>query len=115
MTAVLATELKQNFKVYAGLAASGEVVKIKRPKKEDDLILMSEREYNQYKRVLMYFALANGYKDVDELVEMNLRNNEEETLGNDEEFMSLFGCLKDEPLEIPEDKPAKVDEWKEWF
>ena len=44
-----------------------------------------------------------------------LRNNEEETLGNDEEFMSLFGCLKDEPLEIPEDKPAKVDEWKEWF
>lgn len=95
MTAVLATELKQNFKVYAGMAASGEVVKIKRPHKEGDLIMISEREYNQYKRVLAYFARVNGYKDVEEL-------------------MSLFGCLKEEPLEIPEDIPAKVDEWKEW-
>ena len=96
------------------MAASGEVVKIKRPHKEGDLIMISEREYNQYKRVLAYFARVNGYKDVEELVEMNLRKNEEETLGNDEEFMSLFGCLKEEPLEIPEDIPAKVDEWKEW-
>ena len=41
--------------------------------------------------------------------------DEDETLGNDEEFMSLFGCLKDELLEVPKDVPAKVDEWKEWF
>lgn len=101
MTTVLATDLKKNFKVYAGKAAAGDVVKIKRPKKEDDLILLSEHEYNQYRRVLMYLAMLKGYKDVDELINSDLDESQEKAY-YDEEFLSLFGCLKDEDFEAPE-------------
>jgi len=108
MTSVLATELKQNFKVYAGKAASGEVVKILRPKKEDDLILMSEHEFNLYRRILMYYAKLNKYGSVEELLESDLDKQNEKSF-YDEEFLSLFGCLKDEEFEVPEDLSWDLD------
>lgn len=54
MTAIPAIELKNNFKEYAGLAASGEIISIKRPKDEPDLILLSQKEYEQILRLSEY-------------------------------------------------------------
>ena len=56
MTAVAVTELKNNFKLYAGKASEGEIVLVKRPKDEPDIIMMSENEYESMKRIMVYYS-----------------------------------------------------------
>lgn len=98
MVQVAATELKSNFKVYAGQAAKGEVVVIKRPKKEKNLIMIDEDCYIKSRRLLEYFARLSGYKDAEEMIE------KEEMITQvkySNEFMSLFGSLNEDDLIRP--------------
>lgn len=56
MTAVAATELKNNFKVYAGKVSQGEKILVKRPKDEPNIIMMSENEYESMRRAMIYYT-----------------------------------------------------------
>ena len=50
MTATLATDFKSNLKHYIDLAVNGEQVIITRAK-SDNVVLVSEREYSELKRM----------------------------------------------------------------
>ena len=50
MTATLATDFKTNLKHYIDLVTGGEQVIIARPKNEN-VVLVSEREYSELKRI----------------------------------------------------------------
>ena len=50
MTATLATDFKINLKHYIDLATSGEQVIITRPKNQN-VVLVSEKEYSELKRI----------------------------------------------------------------
>lgn len=56
MTAVAATELKKQFKVYAGKVSQGETILVKRPKDEPNIIMISEQEYDAMKRAVSYYS-----------------------------------------------------------
>ena len=56
MTAVAVTELKNNFKIYAGKVSQGETVLVKRPKDEPNIIMMSENEYESMRRAMLYYT-----------------------------------------------------------
>jgi len=84
MTAVAATELKTNFKVYAGKVSKGETVLVKRPKDEPNIIMMSENEYESLKRAMIYYEKMMG----------GIVAKEE-----DEEKITLYKRLKHKTLE----------------
>ncbi|MDO4961379.1 MAG: hypothetical protein Q4E57_05955 [Eubacteriales bacterium] len=99
MTGVAATELKKNFKVYAGMASSGEPVLIKRPGKQENLILINEAEYRQTLRVLEYLLRLKGYESYDQFKEtgpdiVNTKYNRE--------FLEIFGSVSEAALVRPD-------------
>ena len=106
MITVAATELKANFKKYAGLASRGNVVFIKRPHKENNLVLVDESQYKQRERILTYFAKLNGYENIDEMCK-----NENDIIGTEYsiDFMNLFGSIEESDLERPEQGDFNMD------
>lgn len=98
MITVAATELKANFKKYANIASKGRPILVKRPQKENNLILIDENQYKQCERLLKYFARLQGYLDIASLCE-----NEEKIIESKYsiEFMNLFGSVDETSLMRP--------------
>ncbi|MCQ2521105.1 MAG: hypothetical protein MJ105_01885 [Lachnospiraceae bacterium] len=91
-----ATELKTNFKRYAGIASSGDAVLIKRPKKESNLILINESSYNQWQRIMAYLMKLQGFTSLEEV----LKQEETKTYYS-EDFINAFGSLDEDDLVRP--------------
>lgn len=55
MDAIAATDLKSNFKFYADKVSGGDVVLVKRPKNEPNLILITESRFSHMEEMLAYY------------------------------------------------------------
>ena len=120
MTVIKTVDLRNDFKKISDLVMSGEKVLISRPRNEN-LIVMSEREYNELKKINKNYFLDILTNDsalrVAEEGSIYLRNNKNATVDTEEILIkiprkALKGILKgsvcmsdnfDEPLEETEE------------
>lgn len=108
MYMVDATELKSSFKTYAGMVSRGEVVAIKRPKKEGNLVLIREEEYQTNQRILAYFMKLYQYRDLE-----HVKTCMDNMKYYSDEFIHAFGSLEMGDLERPEQPTLSEDSFRE--
>ncbi len=90
MVAVKGSDIKYNFKTICDKATNGETIIVSRPKNEN-IVIISEKKYQQFERLQSYFERLRNLKYV-----------------TDEEFKTLKG-IAGVPLDLDEIRKERLN------